>query len=399
MTQIMEESSWTWRPRPFPMPDFEAAAHQAASAAPDDARRSGIDAAEAMAAGYEPPGLAVVCARRAGDLRALSAHYVAQRDTAEVLLREHKANENERAAWQRQVREGHDEARLVVGRLTAYASRRPGDQLASEVAVSGGFGKRLRRDGPPLLLLAVLLGVEIPIYYETFLDLGDRPLLTAMLAAVAVLVFGLGPHMYGRKFREWQEEGSAPRQAREFRLRDWFTRPSPMTLLPLLWLVTVVAVAVTRLRTLSTPVPYTSSTGELLRLTELADGIGMVPTFILLLALMIFTAMIALETGRRMGNPNDKRLRDGRARLRQLSADLDKAKEQAGRDEHLQAGLEQFLNGGATSQHEQAGQLESGYEQVECAYVAAFLTVLAAEDPQISGWATTIMSNHRRRRH
>lgn len=395
----MEEGFAGWRPRPFPLPDYESEARRVAHTAPDDARRSGVDAAEVMAAGYEPPGLATICARRAADLRALSAHYVAERDAAGVRLREHKVDEDERASRHRHVRESHDEARLVVDRLTAYASRRPGDQLASEAAISGGLGKRLRRDGPPLLLLAVLLGVEIPIYYETFLDLGDRPLLTVMFAVVAVLIFGFGPHLYGRKFREWQEEGTAPRQAREFRLRDWFTRPSPMTLLPLLWLAAVVTVAVTRLRMLSAPLPYTSSTGQTTGLSEIADGIGLVPTFILLLALMIFSAVIALETGRRMGNPNDKRLKDGQARLRQLSAALEQANERARRDERHAAGLEHFLDGGGTYQQEQTLQIEAGYEQVERGYVKGFLAGLADQDPQISGWAPIIMDNHRRRRH
>lgn len=396
MTETVETP--IWRPDPFPLPDFAALVADADRRAPDMARRSGVSAAHIMLAGYEPPGLGVICDERADALARLAGHISAQRDRAEVLLREHERAAKQRADHLADLSKEYQRAKDEVRTRSQRSSQQPGDGYADEVAISGGIGRRLARDLPPLLLLVALLGVEIPIYFETFLDLGDNVVLTTLFAIAAMLVLGLGPHLYGRKFRAWQEEGTAPRRAREFTPRDWL-RPSPMTLLPAVWLIVIVSVAVMRVTALTKPRTYTSSTGEPIPLRTISDGIGVVPTFILLLALMIFTAMIAVESGRRMANPNNKRLRDARVRLREVKKEVDEAQRLAVADEHRQRELERFLQGGASYQGEYAQRIISGYERVEKAYVDSFLTVPGQEDPRVSHFATVIMDNHRARRH
>ncbi|GAA0408036.1 hypothetical protein Acor_80810 [Acrocarpospora corrugata] len=386
----------SWQPARYALPDFAELAEKARRSSPETARRSGADAGAVLGAGYEPLGLNDICAQRKLRLSELAAHAEAQRRTARELLSNHdRSLPDDDLAGLVAARE---EARHTVAQLSARSSVRPGDGYASEVAIKGGFGRRLRKVGPPFLLLIALLAVDIPIYYQTLLDLGISGLMTAALGVAAVLVFGFGPHLYGRKFREWQEEGTAPRSAREFSLRDWISRPSMMIVLPVLWLVTITAVTWARLQTLvslAQPVP-----GDPASVVGPAIvTIGAVPMLILLLTLVIFTGIIAMETGRRMGNPNDRLLKDARAQVRELEERLSAARQRVGEAAQYRNRLTEISDPQKPYEHELIEQIHRGYDLVESSYVTAHLEEFGPVSPDVAARAGDILADHRKAHH
>ncbi|MBO3747402.1 hypothetical protein J5X84_15095 [Streptosporangiaceae bacterium NEAU-GS5] len=385
-----------WEPVPYTLPDFTDLAQQVRRAASETARRSGADAAAVLGAGYEPLGLDEICARRAVHLSELAAHAEAQRRTARELLTGHDGSalddELARLTAERQ------DAVQTVARLSAMSSVRPGDGYASEVAIKGGFGRWLRRMGPPVLLLIALLAVDIPIYYETFLDLGLSGLMTVALGVAAVLVFGFGPHMYGRKFRVWQEEGTAPRSAREFGWRDWLSRPSMMVVLPVIWFVTIAAVTWTRLQTLvSLAQPFPGDPAPVIG--PAIATVGAVPMLILLLALVLFTGIIAMETGRRMGNPNDRLLADARSKVKELDERLSTAAQDARAAARYRHRLAEVSDPGKPYENEMIEQIRRGYDLMESTYVSAHIEEFGAMSPDVAARAPDILADHRRAHH
>ncbi|WP_162795495.1 hypothetical protein [Nonomuraea lactucae] len=389
-----------WQPAEFPMPHWEDLCLKARDEGADNAQRSRADGAVVLSAGFEPPGLRSVCARRSALLEKLAEHLHIQRDRAGEHLAGHQEIENTRATERATITRFHDQARTVVQRLSARPSQRPGDGYASELAVKGGLRRRLKRDGGPFLILLILLCIEIPIYYETFLQFGDRPEMSALFAIGAITVFVFGPHLYGRMFRVRQEDGRADIDGYDNEGRRWMFRPSVVTILPLVWLAAITVVASIRAKSLVRPRQVADpATGLLRPLESFAQEIGFWPVFVLLLAIVVITGLVAAETGRRMGNPNDRLLKQQRARLEELAGKLGAVNEQAKADREYRSMLERVARGDDPRHGQMVKQIQLRYDEVEESFIMGFVSVTAEDSPAAVKAVSTIVDNHKVRRH
>ncbi|HEX4815796.1 MAG TPA: hypothetical protein VFV66_23880 [Nonomuraea sp.] len=257
-------------------------------------------------------------------------------------------------------------------------SRRPGDGRPSSIAVSGSPWPAVRRWLPAALLLLLLLVVEVPILYQVILSWGDSVAMTALLAAGAALIMLVAPHMYGRAFRSWQEHGSSARGR-------WLLAGTA-----LVWLGLIVAVAVLRRDALVKPLIVD---GE--EIGPTSEGVGQLPTMILLLALLIATALIAADLGRRMHNPNDRRLRELRAKRDAEAAACAAAQNAYQRDAGYAESIAQYLQAADRRRASRLRQLDSGFDSLATAYLGGVVEGL--KDPEAASWAERIVSHRRTR--
>ncbi|MEV4084494.1 hypothetical protein ACGFJC_01530 [Nonomuraea fuscirosea] len=256
-------------------------------------------------------------------------------------------------------------------------SRRPGDGRPSSIAVSGSRWPVVRRWLPAaLLLLLLLLIVEVPILYQVILSWGDSVAMTALLAAGAALIMLVAPHMYGRAFRSWQEHGS-PLKGRLLLIGA-----------ALVWLGLIAAVAVLRRDALVRPLVVDGQ-----EIGPTSDGVGQLPTMILLLALLIATALIAADLGRRMHNPNDRRLWELRAKRDAESRVCAAAQAAYQRDASYAESIAQYLQGVERRRAGRVRQLDSGFDSLGTAYLGGVVEGL--RDPEAASWAERIV-HHRR---
>jgi len=255
-------------------------------------------------------------------------------------------------------------------------SRRAGDGRPSSIALSGSRWPTVRRWLPAALLLLLLLIVEVPILYQVILSWGDSVAMTALLAAGTALIMLVAPHMYGRAFRSWQEHGGSARGR-------WL-----LTVVALVWLGLIVAVAVLRRDALVKPLIVD---GQAIGPTS--EGVGQLPTMILLLALLIATALIAADLGRRMHNPNDVRLRELRAKrdaeARALAAAQAVYQQDAGHAESIAQYLQSADRRGAG----RLRQLDGGFDSLATAYLGGVVEGL--RDPEAASWAERIVVRRR----
>ncbi|GGP18331.1 hypothetical protein LDL08_45180 [Nonomuraea glycinis] len=255
-------------------------------------------------------------------------------------------------------------------------SRRAGDGRPSSIALSGSRWPTVRRWLPAALLLLLLLIVEVPILYQVILSWGDSVAMTALLAAGTALIMLVAPHMYGRAFRSWQEHGGSARGR-------WL-----LIVVALVWLGLIVAVAVLRRDALVKPLIVD---GQAIGPTS--EGVGQLPTMILLLALLIATALIAADLGRRMHNPNDVRLRELRAKrdaeARALAAAQAVYQQDAGHAESIAQYLQSADRRGAG----RLRQLDSGFDSLATAYLGGVVEGL--RDPEAASWAERIVVRRR----
>jgi hypothetical protein len=257
-------------------------------------------------------------------------------------------------------------------------SRRPGDGRPSSIAISGSPWPLVRRWLPGALLLLLLLIVEVPILYQVILSWGDSIAMTALLAAGAAMIMLVAPHMYGRAFRSWQEHGS-PAKGR------WL-----LIGVALVWLGFIVAVAVLRRDALVRPLIVD---GE--EIGPTSEGVGELPTMILLLALLIATALIAADLGRRMHNPNDLRLRELRAKRDAEAAACAAAQNAYQRDTGYAESIAQYLQAADRRKASRLRQLDSGFDSLATAYLGGVVEGL--KDPEAASWAERIVSHRRTR--
>jgi hypothetical protein len=268
-----------------------------------------------------------------------------------------------------------DDTRPRVAELE-QPSRRPGDGWASSIAISGSRWPLVRRWLPAALLLLLLVIVEVPILYQVILSWGDSVAMTALLAAGAALVMLVAPHMYGRAFRSWQEHG-APAKGR------WL-----LIGVALVWLGFIVAVAVLRRDALVRPLVVD---GE--EIGPTSQGVGTLPTMILLLALLIATALIAADLGRRMYNPNDRTLRELRAKLAAENAALAAAQRAYQQDAGYAESIAQYVESAERRLAGRTRQLERGFESLATAYLGGVVEGL--RDPEAASWAERIVARRR----
>ncbi|MCK2219976.1 hypothetical protein MF672_040200 [Actinomadura sp. ATCC 31491] len=255
-------------------------------------------------------------------------------------------------------------------------SRRPGDGRPSSIAVSGSRWPVVRRWLPAALLLTLLVVVEVPILYQVILSWGDSVAMTALLAAGAALIMLVAPHMYGRAFRAWQEHGS-PAQGRRLLIG-----------VAAVWLGLIVAVAVLRRDALVKPLVVDGQD-----IGPTSAGVSQLPTMVLLLALLIATALIAADLGRRMHNPNDRRLRELRAKRDAEARVLAEAQAAYQRDTGYAESIAQYLQAAERRRAGRLRRLDSGFDSLATAYLGGVVEGL--RDPEAASWAERIV-HHRR---
>ncbi|WP_327584339.1 hypothetical protein OHA25_52515 [Nonomuraea sp. NBC_00507] len=257
-------------------------------------------------------------------------------------------------------------------------SRRPGDGRPSSIAISGSHWPLIRRWLPAALLLLLLLIVEVPILYQVILSWGDSIAMTALLAAGAALIMLVAPHMYGRAFRSWQEHGSSAKGR-------WL-----LIGVALVWLGLIVAVAVLRRDALVKPLIVDGQ-----EIGPTSEGVGQLPTMILLLALLVATALIAADLGRRMHNPNDRRLRELRAKRDAEAAASAAAQRAYQHDAGYAESIAQYLQAVDRRKASRLRQLDSGFDSLATAYLGGVVEGL--KDPEAASWAERIVLRRRTR--
>ncbi|WP_219462344.1 hypothetical protein [Nonomuraea rhizosphaerae] len=296
-----------------------------------------------------------------------------QRARAEFEAQKIKLAESQRVFGE--ARKALDATQHQVGELE-QPSRRPGDGRPSSIALSGSRWPVVRRWLPAALLLLLLLIVEVPILYQVILNWGDSVAMTALLAAGAALIMLVAPHMYGRAFRAWQEHGS-PARGR------WL-----LIGVALVWLGLIVAVAVLRRDALVRPLIVD---GQDIGATS--SGVSQLPTMILLLALLIATALIAADLGRRMHNPNDRRLRELRAKRDAEAEACAAARTDYQRDAGYVESVAQYLQAVERRRASRMRQLDSGFDSLGTAYLGGVVEGL--RDPEAASWAERIVVRRR----
>ncbi|MGW0806688.1 hypothetical protein [Nonomuraea sp. NPDC002799] len=276
-----------------------------------------------------------------------------------------------------QARKALDDSQQRVTELE-QPSRRPGDGRPSSIAISGSHWPVVRRWLPAALLLLLLLIVEVPILYQVILSWGDSIALTALLAAGAALIMLVAPHMYGRAFRAWQEHGSSAKGR-------W-----SLAGVAFVWLGLIVAVAVLRRDALVKPLVVDGQ-----NIGPATEGVSGLPTMILLLALLIATALIAADLGRRMHNPNDRRLRELRAKRDAEARACTAAQGSYQRDAGYAESIAQFLQAVDRRRASRLRRLDSGFDSLATAYLGGVVEGL--RDPEAASWAERIVSRRRTR--
>lgn len=251
-------------------------------------------------------------------------------------------------------------------------SKRPGDGRPSSIALSGSRWPTVRRWLPAALLLLLLLIVEVPILYQVILNWGDSVSMTALLAAGAALIMLVAPHMYGRAFRGWQEHGSSAKGR------------VLLIAVALVWLGLIVAVAVLRRDALVKPLVVDGQT-----IGPTSDGVGQLPTMVLLLALLVATALIAADLGRRMHNPNDRRLRELRAKRDADARACRTAQAAYQQDAGYAESIGQYLQGADRRRVSRTLQVDNGFGSLATAYLGGVVEGL--RDPEAASWAERIL--------
>ncbi|MEU6712425.1 hypothetical protein ABZ897_13175 [Nonomuraea sp. NPDC046802] len=298
-----------------------------------------------------------------------------QRARAELESQKIRLAESRRAFGE--AREALDDSRRRVTELE-QPSRRAGDGRPSSIAISGSRWPAVRRWLPGALLLLLLLIVEVPILYQVILSWGDSVAMTALLAAGAALIMLVAPHMYGRAFRAWQEHGSSA-QGR------WL-----LAGVALVWLGLIVAVAVLRRDALVKPLVVDGQ-----NIGPTSEGVNQLPTMILLLALLIATALIAADLGRRMHNPNDRRLRELRAKRDAEARACADAQAAYQRDAGYAESIAQYLQAADRRRASRLRRLDSGFDSLATAYLGGVVEGL--RDPEAASWAERIVLRRRTR--
>jgi hypothetical protein len=296
-----------------------------------------------------------------------------QRARAEFEAQRIKLAESQRAFGE--ARRALDDTQHRVTELE-QPSRRPGDGRPSSIALSGSRWPVVRRWLPAALLLLLLLIVEVPILYQVILNWGDSVAMTALLAAGAALIMLVAPHMYGRAFRAWQENGS-PARGRLL-----------LALVALVWLGLIAAVAVLRRDALVKPLVVDGQ-----EIGPTSEGVAQLPTMVLLLALLVATALIAADLGRRMHNPNDRRLRELRAKRDAEATTCAAAQSAYQRDAGYAESIAQYLQAVDRRTASRFRQLGSGFDSLATAYLGGVVEGL--RDPEAASWAERIVVRRR----
>jgi hypothetical protein len=182
--------------------------------------------------------------------------------------------------------------------------------------------------------------------------------------------------MYGRAFRAWQEHGS-PAKGRRL-----------LGAVALVWLGFIVAVAVLRRDALVKPLVVDGQ-----EIGPTSQGVGQLPTMILLLVLLIATALIAADLGRRMHNPNDRRLRELRAKRDAEARACADAQNAYQRDAGYAESIAQYLQAADRRRSSRLRQLDGGFDSLATAYLGGVVEGL--RDPEAASWAERIV-HHRR---
>jgi hypothetical protein len=399
-----------WRPGTIREPDWESLKADAAAKGAEDATSSGFDSITLKTQGYEPPHLLVLDAQRQLALDDVTAQLAQEELAARAAQAAHAKHAEAVGQDYTRAREAHEWARRRVEKLQIGPSQWPGDGKPSSIALDGDRREVLRQWGVPLFLLLVVLSVEVPIYYQTFLNWGETTAMTYAFAIGAIFVFVFGPHFYGRKFREWEEFRGWRRHAADSgasghhterddgrpRRRGLAGRPVILFLIPVIWLAAIAAVASLRLLTIG-DVTYVDSEGVVREAPTLIAGWGLVPTVILVFALLIFTALIATELGRRMGNPNDHDLKEQRAALRRASTALDTAAARQRESDEYATRVGQYLSSTRQNRETHMARTEGRFDHLEAIYMDALIGGI--DDPKASLYGPSVLDRHQRRRH
>ncbi|GAA1276900.1 hypothetical protein [Planotetraspora silvatica] len=393
-----------WRPEEVHLPDWAALESEVEAKGAEDATNSGFDAITLRTHGFEPPHLLVLDAQRQLAIDAIHAHLAQQELAAQTAQVEHAKQAESVGHDYARARAVHETARGRVERLEIGPSQWPGDGKPSSIAILGGWREVFKQWGVPLL---VLLTVEVPIYYQTFLGWGGSTTMAYALVIGAIFVFVFGPHFYGRKFREWEEfrgrrhhgqdigddtgrDGGRPRR------RGLAGRPVILFLTPVIWLAALATVGSLRLLMIDN-VTYVDSESVLRKAPWLIERWGLIPAGILVFALMIFTALIATELGRRMGNPNDRDLKEQRTGLRYATQVLKAAEARQAESDAYASELAQYLSTARQNRETHTMRVEGGFDHLETIYMDALIRRI--DDPKALLYGPSVLDGHQRRRH
>ena len=392
-----------WRPGQIRLPDWTVLQGQAESKGVADAKSQALDAITVKTQGFEPQYLLVLDAERQLAIEDLNAQMRDQELAARSAQAAHAKHAEAVKQEYVRARTAHEMARGRVDRLELGPSRWAGDGRPSSIALGGGWREMLRLWGVPILLLLVLLTIEVPIYYATFLDWGETTVMTYALAIGAIFVFVFGPHMYGRRFREWQEfrgrrrartDGGEGAEDGRDRRRGLAERPIILFLVPVIWLAAIGAVVSLRLVAIAGTTEITVS-GTTVTIPSSTEGGKLFATVVLFLALMIFTALIATELGRRTGNPNDRDLKEQRMKLRHATRDLEVAQARQAESDKYTAELGDHLATLRQKREMYTAQIDGGFDHLETLYMGALIGSL--DDPDASRYGPAILDRHQRR--
>lgn len=279
------------------------------------------------------------------------------------------------AAWRDNAKAAYENEHRRVSDMES-PSQRPGDQRPSSIALSGGTWVRVRRWLPGSLLLLVLLAIELPIYYQIILNWGDSVVMTILLATGAALIMLILPHLYGRWLRLWLENG---RQTLGLVL---------LIGLAVLWLGFLLAVSVLRRDALIQPIR--DAEGNIIG--ELSGNLGGLPTAILVITLLVFTAVLAAYLGY-LHNPNDHRFKELRAKRDDLARVYQEAERSHERATAYARSVECFIDAADQRAADRRKDTLSGYAALEAAYLEGVVEGLA--DPEAADWAGRILRSRR----
>lgn len=425
ITPPPEKTPYRWRRSDPPLPDWTAVSAEARGQAEADAKSRGFDEVSVKTDGFEPPYLLILDAKRQQAIEAVNAHFAEQRPEAEAARAAHRRDLAEAENRYTIAQAEYMGAKAEVSRLTTAPSKWPGDGRPSSLALYGGFKEFWHAWGAPTLILLALLLVETPIYFQMFQVFGHGWLLTVSFAVGAILVLAVGPHYYGRVFRRWEEyhrwAGGGRRRRGDGRGGDPAAeagahpgahpaapsrpelsahrhgiarRPVLLFVIPVIWFAVIAGVTTLRLVSLTDPEPFRIADLEITPPT-LESFWEIAAVVAVLLGLMIFTALIAAELGRRTGNPNDHTLKEQRARLARAKQEFDEAAAELRECTAYAKKLDQYIEGFDRSRVDHVQRIDSGFDRVEIEYVQALGRHINV--PGIVPYLNTALERHQRR--
>ncbi|MEO3810679.1 hypothetical protein ABGB17_16890 [Sphaerisporangium sp. B11E5] len=310
--------------------------------------KSGMYDEWSLSTGSRPPYLATLEARR---LEAMAHERVRQMRDMERLERRVAVTESDLKKHQERARRTTDEIDRLRTQEEDIQRVLSGEQVTSD-GVPEGAGHAGRRWAEPtrtlrrrvvggvarFAMLALLVAVELPIQYATFLYLGENPVMTWAFVIGTAGAMLIAPHLAGGWTKRMTIEG-------------WRSPLLPSMLIALagwgtgVWLLAVLRTAVLFVPTVD------SITLQQVASTVDALGLGRVPVTLLFTGLMTISGVVAFTFGYLGENPYATKLADLQRERRKLERSLASLEGRRKRDEYTLS-----LTGKRITRHEERWQ-------------------------------------------